>query len=33
MLQDVMLGAWVLKKSLNRQGSVNQKENSSKFSA
>ena len=33
LLQDVTLGAWVVKKSLNRQGSVNQKENSSNSSA
>ena len=31
LLQDVTLGAWV--KSLNRQGSLNQRENSSKSSA
>ena len=30
LLQDVTLRAWVLKKSLKRQGSVNQRENSSK---
>ena len=33
LLQDVTPRAWVFKKSLNRQGSVNQRKNSSKSSA